>query len=289
MNNNTRKRSGKDFSCFICGAITYKSPSEIKKCKDGNPTCSKKCMRKKQSVVRQSSIEKRLGTESLEVWLKDRYLNKQMSTTELAKAMYGKGHYSPNVLEWMRKFGIPSRSRSDSVVLQWHNNDERRESQANHARLKMGANSDARKRLIKVMQTDEYRVKTSTAKLGENNPMYGVTGKQHPKWNPNRTKDQRIEERKTGIDRNWRISVIIRDGRKCVVCGYDGRDIVVHHLNSYHWDVENRYNIDNGVVLCGSCHKDFHAKYGYMNNTKKEFAEYMKTHSKINNKQLSIL
>lgn len=276
MNNNTRKRSGKDFSCFICGAITYKSPSEIKKCKDGKPTCSKKCMRKKQSVVRQTSIEKKLGTESLEVWLKDKYLNKKMSTTELAKVMYGKGHYSPNVLEWMRKFGIPSRSRSDSVALQWHNNDERREAQANHARSKMGANTDARKRLIKVMQTEEYRVKTSTAKLGENNPMYGVTGKNHPKWNPDKTWEQRVRDRKLHKNTTWRNSVFVRDEYTCVVCkGKRGGDLVAHHLNSYNWDVDNRFNVDNGITLCEPCHIEFHRMYGFGDNTEEQFEEYL--------------
>lgn len=49
-----------------------------------------------------------------------------------------------------------------------------------------------------------------------------------------------------------------------------------HHLNGWNWCEEGRYDVDNGVTLCESCHLDFHNKYGYGNNTEAQFEQYYK-------------
>lgn len=54
-----------------------------------------------------------------------------------------------------------------------------------------------------------------------------------------------------------------------------GGNLVAHHLNGYNWDVENRFNLDNGITLCEDCHIEFHRIYGFGNNTKKQF-EYFR-------------
>ena len=50
--------------------------------------------------------------------------------------------------------------------------------------------------------------------------------------------------------------------------------LVIHHLES--WDINKklRYNINNGVVLLKTIHKDFHNCYGFGNNTKLQFEIY---------------
>lgn len=69
-------------------------------------------------------------------------------------------------------------------------------------------------------------------------------------------------------------SVMERDDYTCQVCHSKGGDLAVHHLNGYNWDVDNRYNPDNGVTLCERCHREFHTMFGYGNNTKEQFNEY---------------
>lgn len=50
--------------------------------------------------------------------------------------------------------------------------------------------------------------------------------------------------------------------------------LVIHHLDS--WDINKklRYNVNNGVVLLKTIHKDFHTLYGFGNNTKLQFEIY---------------
>lgn len=75
----------------------------------------------------------------------------------------------------------------------------------------------------------------------------------------------------------WRREVYFRDDFTCQSCfDKNKNNLNAHHLNGYHWDKENRFNIDNGVTLCEECHEDFHKKYGKRNNTKEQFEEYTK-------------
>ena len=104
-----------------------------------------------------------------------------------------------------------------------------------------------------------------------------MTGENHPKWNPDRTHEQRIKERKTGKDREWKISIFQRDKRICKKCGKEKRNLVAHHINSYDIHEKERYDINNGVTLCEECHKDFHHKYGYGKNTREQFEEFIKS------------
>lgn len=76
----------------------------------------------------------------------------------------------------------------------------------------------------------------------------------------------------------WRKSIFEKFNYTCVICGKDTKDNVAHHLNGYNWDKENRFNIDNGVCLCSTHHKEFHSIFGYGDNTKEQFKEFK--HSK---------
>jgi len=60
-----------------------------------------------------------------------------------------------------------------------------------------------------------------------------------------------------------------------LIC-FNAEKLIAHHLNSYHWDVENRLNVDNGVCLCENCHSKFHELYGQKYNTKEQYKEYFK-------------
>ena len=114
---------------------------------------------------------------------------------------------------------------------------------------------------------------------GENNPNYGgkysKTGKDSPNWNPNKTQ----EERELG--RNYRQynyfikKVLKRDNYTCQCCGQYKGNIEVHHLDGYDWCKEKRTDETNGICLCHNCHYNFHSIYGYGNNTKEQFEEWI--------------
>ena len=104
-------------------------------------------------------------------------------------------------------------------------------------------------------------------------------GKNHYNYNPLITDEERVESRYSiyGEDRRiWRKEVHEKHNYTCVCCKqYRGR-LNAHHLNGYNWDVDGRFDVNNGVTLCKDCHLDFHSKYGYGDNTKEQFEEYYK-------------
>lgn len=75
---------------------------------------------------------------------------------------------------------------------------------------------------------------------------------------------------------SFRKRVLKRDNHKCRIC-MDDKKLVAHHLESYNSNVGERFNDDNGVTLCVSCHKGFHGMYGYGNNTKAQFIEHKRS------------
>lgn len=80
-------------------------------------------------------------------------------------------------------------------------------------------------------------------------------------------------ERCLTINLEWKKAVYEKDNWKCVICS-GSKNIVAHHLDGYNWDVENRYNISNGITLCLLHHTNFHQIYGRGFNTARQFNEY---------------
>lgn len=54
--------------------------------------------------------------------------------------------------------------------------------------------------------------------------------------------------------RGWRRLVLERDGNRCVICGDTAR-LECDHIKSVRDFPELIYSVDNGRVLCNSCHK----------------------------------
>ena len=55
--------------------------------------------------------------------------------------------------------------------------------------------------------------------------------------------------------RHWRLSVLERDGFTCRRCKSTD-NIQVHHIKPYYLYHDKRFDIDNGVALCGECHEE---------------------------------
>ena len=99
----------------------------------------------------------------------------------------------------------------------------------------------------------------------------GMSGKDHPNYNPNLSDEERHNRRKTNEYREWAKDVKEQANYTCDCCGERGGKLHSHHLDDWHTHEDLRYAVSNGVCLCESCHKEFH--YHYMQNSKKPCTE----------------
>lgn len=61
------------------------------------------------------------------------------------------------------------------------------------------------------------------------------------------------------IYEEWRISVYKRDNFTCQYCNDNkANNIEAHHIKSFAKYPNLRYDIDNGITLCKTCHKEIH-------------------------------
>lgn len=103
-----------------------------------------------------------------------------------------------------------------------------------------------------------------------------TSGENNYNWNPNLTEEDRIINRNTEENIIFKKKVMARDNYTCQCCGKKiNNDGVVHHLDGHNWCKEKRTDETNGITLCEKCHKNFHSIYGYGNNTKEQFEEWI--------------
>lgn len=76
--------------------------------------------------------------------------------------------------------------------------------------------------------------------------------------------------------KEFAVSVFKRDNYICQICGNTGRKakLNAHHLNSVDKFPKEAGDIKNGITLCQKHHREFHNKYGYGKNTRKQFEEF---------------
>ena len=78
----------------------------------------------------------------------------------------------------------------------------------------------------------------------------------------------------------WKEAVLKRYNFRCIVTGAT-KDLACHHLNSWDWCVEGRYDALNGVVLTKEIHNKFHKIYGQGQNTIEQFQLFLSTNFNI--------
>lgn len=94
-------------------------------------------------------------------------------------------------------------------------------------------------------------------------------------YNPNISKKEREEQRKTPEYREWRINVFKRDYYTCQCCkNKNGITLNAHHIENFSEHKDKRYSLNNGITLCKECHQEFHKQYTYFNNNKKQLKDF---------------
>lgn len=109
-------------------------------------------------------------------------------------------------------------------------------------------------------------------------------GENHKGWNKNKTSEQRIKERNGGENRVWTNNVYKANNYTCQKCGdKKGGNLNAHHIFNYSKYKESRFDEDNGITLCVSCHKNFHKKHGYKNNDLNQLLHFLNTKQELIN------
>ncbi len=119
---------------------------------------------------------------------------------------------------------------------------------------------EVRDKIRETMQTPEYREKERQAHLGNKNGMYHVYGEEHPQYKHGKTKLHKLLWNRVEY-KEWRKAIYERDNYTCQFCGDDkGGNLEAHHKKSFKDFPELRYDVDNGITLCQTCHREVHRK-----------------------------
>lgn len=98
-----------------------------------------------------------------------------------------------------------------------------------------------------------------------------VSGQEHKNWIHGKGKTRDYDPQAYAI---WKECVLRKYNFKCMITNAV-TNLACHHLNSWDWDKEGRYDPENGVIITKEMHTQFHAKYGYGNNTRQQFERFL--------------
>jgi hypothetical protein len=107
------------------------------------------------------------------------------------------------------------------------------------------------------------------------------SGANNPNYDPSITDEERREREEQNRDpalKSWAKRVKRNDGESCRVCGSTDT-LHAHHLYAKTASPWLRVKDENGVTLCGgegSCHNEFHQRYGFGDNTPDQFIEWLR-------------
>lgn len=119
--------------------------------------------------------------------------------------------------------------------------------------------------------------KTKQEKNSFGKPLLGKVGSLHPVFKENKT---RVEGSPLFIQ-----TIFALYNAKCFVTGKtkNETELQVHHLDSRNQFPEKVSEVDNGILISKKVHTEFHGIYGWGNNTREQFEEFLITKYNIKN------
>lgn len=193
-------------------------------------------------------------------WLIQKYQVEGLDCAEIGRLV---SRDTKRVWEWLRDYGINTRTRGTSTKKQWARGDRKVVSG-----WKM---SDEGREKIRQIRLKDGRV--PYLKKDGSHYMKGRRGKDHHSWQggltPEREAMARTDEWKEAVKFVWH-----RADAKCERCGCDHRKVDnrrangfhIHHIAPFRFK-ETRCEVSNLVLLCRPCHHFVHSK----KNINKEF------------------
>lgn len=132
-----------------------------------------------------------------------------------------------------------------------------------------------------------YQAKYQDFRTGRRCPKCKVvnkTGLGHPRYNHDLTEQERLEHKDRSYNfqsRQWRKAVYERDQHTCQFCLNVGGKLNAHHIHNYADHKDLRYNVDNGITLCVTCHKEFHRLFGRKHNDRNQLNRWFTSKEKL--------
>jgi len=83
----------------------------------------------------------------------------------------------------------------------------------------------------------------------------------------------------------WRKLVFERDNYTCQKCGTRGGILNPHHILNFRDYKELRFDLNNGITLCETHHKEFHKIYSKKGNNRDQLDEYLSNGTKQNTEE----
>ena len=115
-----------------------------------------------------------------------------------------------------------------------------------------------RKHQIKTRTMSEIRAKKHWGLYGEQNGMYGRTGKDNPNWDGGHSPERQSEYAKSAWKQLAK-SILMRDNYRCRDCGHNN-NLQIHHVKKWSRYPELRFDPNNLQTLCKACHKKKHSR-----------------------------
>jgi len=180
-------------------------------------------------------------------WLKEKYHHENLSGSEMADLC---GTTKQTIYDWMRRHDIDRRDKSTSAKLRA---EKYPHTQLSEEDIKKGGNwwDDATEQ-----EQEEFRNWLSEERMGEKNPMYGVTGPDNPRWEEDKAQKGFYQSK------HWketRADVLERDDHECQACGKE-EDLHVHHIQPVSAGGP-RFELNNLVTLCDTHHREWEGLY----------------------------
>ena len=184
-----------------------------------------------------------------EGWLREKYLDEKLSTREIADKA---DCTAPTIQDWLDRHDIEKRSKSEAAKI-------RAEKYPHTTQAGAEALKEHRVNSWEYWGKEEreaFRERLSQERQGEDNPMAGVTGKDHHNYKENPTENSFYSSSKW---RETRAEALERDNHECQACG-NGEGLHVHHIQPVSAGGP-RFELNNLVTLCDTHHKEWEGLY----------------------------